>query len=383
MGGILNKLAINVSNLSKGGGAQIAIWLLKKLIKDEHIRDNFTCFVSPFIFSGIKNELTLTKKDINVHVIQVSPVRSLASKKQILAVVNDTHIELVFTLHGPSGIDFPCREISGVANAWITCAKWSDYFKVYGMKAPVEVLKYIVHGLSLRKKDFLIFETDVSRNNFCAKFLYPKKRTRIIPNTVNDCFYNKVTAVPQVDCFNILFVSAYYKHKNFEMLPKYAVALKKAGKISNFKFQLTLSEKEFSLLSGVIEKYNCENLIENLGVLSVDELPPIYQAASLVISPSVVETFSATYAEAILSGRYLAVADKKFSREICKEAAFYFDPYNVDSFTQLVDNIYSKNNVEIVDKALAAGQELFITPEARYSQIVSLIFQKNTVNFSE
>lgn len=365
-------VAVNVSNLSKGGGAQIAIWLINKLSKDENLSVYLTYLVSPFVWEGIKDNFT---ESSNVHIISASPVRSRKAKKMVLDIIQKSKIESVYTLYGPSGITFDCKEVSGVANAWITCATLKDYVKVHGLSAPIEMLKYIFHGLSLRKKNFLIFETETSRDNYCSKFHYDSNKTTIIPNSVNDHFYQHLPEVKaeESQTFNILYVSAYYKHKNFEMIPKYALALKESSVIKKFKFQLTLSDKEYLFISSDIEKLNCNDVIENLGVLGSEELPSVYKSAGMVISPSVVETFSATYAEAILSGKYLAVADICSSREICKKAALYFNPFSVASFTKVAEDIYFKRNLDNVDVALSKSRELFISPKERYNLLKKMI----------
>ena len=51
-----------------------------------------------------------------------------------------------------------------------------------------------------------------------------------------------------------------------------------------------------------------------------------------VISPSLLECFSAIYAESIFLNKPLFVSDYPFSKSICKNAALYFDPYSLDSF---------------------------------------------------
>ena len=363
-------ILINVSNLSKGGGAQIAVWLINLLqLIDKY---NFTFLVSPVLFKL----LSPPKSSMcNFYIIQKSPVRSVEAKNQIFRVVSEKKPDLVYTLYGPSGINFPCPEISGLANAWISCATLSDFFRVHGPLFLVEKLKYIIHGLNLRKKSFLTFETEISRDNYCKRFFYNKSRTAVIPNTVNSYFNATETCVqnskPDTH-FKILYVAAFYKHKNIHLLPGYAFALKKSKKIKQFIFQLTLPEADFKTVCDSAKKLGVEAHFENLGVLNSSELPSVYKNANMVFSPSSLETFSAVYAEAIISNKYLAVSDKLFTREICKDAALYFDPLNINSVRMVIEKIYTNNGLDMLDLALENRASYFITPEKRFELILEL-----------
>jgi len=364
-------VAINVSNLSKGGGAQIAIWLINKLVKDESLPINLTYLVSPFVWEGIKGNFTDAS---SVYIIPASPVRSRKAKSMVISVIDKAKIELVYTLYGPSGVSFDCKEISGVANAWISCAKLKDFWQVYGLTSPIEILKFFIHGWNLKQKDFLTFETELSQRNFCNRFHFNKCKTKVIPNSVNDYFYQDRQVIKRKSkIFNILYVSSYYKHKNFELIPKYVLALKHSNEIQSIKFQLTLSDSEFEPIKELCHQLGVLDSVDNLGVLSSEQLPEVYQCADLVISPSILETFSATYAEAILSGKYLIVADRPFSRAICKDAALYFEPSNSNAFKELVEKVYLKRNTTSLDRALLKKNELFISSEQRYKLIKDLL----------
>lgn len=367
---IEKKVIINVSNLSKGGGAQIAVWLINLLLHIQKYR--FVFLVSPHLFKLLNPPDSVLR---DFYVVQESPVRSVKAKKQILTIVAEQQPSLVYTLYGPSGVNFPCPEISGVANAWISCATLTDFFRVHGALFLFEKLKYIIHGLNLRKKSFLTFETTTSRDNYCKRFFYNKNKTTVIPNTVNSYFNavdSGISNVEAVSNFKILYVAAFYKHKNIHLLPGYALALKKSKKISQFTFQLTLPETDFENVYNSAKKMGVEMYFENLGVLNSSELPAAYENANMVFSPSSLETFSAVYAEAIISNKYLAVSDKLFTREICKDAALYFDPLDVNSVRVVIEKIYMNDGLEKLDAALENKSSYFITPEKRFELMLEL-----------
>ena len=50
-----------------------------------------------------------------------------------------------------------------------------------------------------------------------------------------------------------------------------------------------------------------------------------------MILPTLLESFSATYIEAMFHGKTILTSDLDFARDVCGEAAFYFDPLNPQS----------------------------------------------------
>jgi len=367
------KICINLSNLSKGGGAQIASWLIARLVNLNNTNFDFFFLINPALHAGLPDGLS----DKNFYIIEKSPVRSFKARRQVSAIVKQQDPLFVYTLYGPSGVHFDCPEVSGVANAWISCASLSDFNRSYGIYSPLEMIKFYLHGLRLKQCCFLTFETEISRNNFCEKFNYPVTKTCLIPNTVNDYFINESNGNGKVSLpdepFNILYVSAFYKHKNIHLLPYYARQLKESQVLEHFKFQLTLPEKNFEQLIKLAIKLGVEDCFYNFGFVEGSKLPSIYHQADMVFSPSSLETFSALYAEAIWSKKYLAVSDRTFSREICRDAAVYFDPYDYHSVCHAIESIYLGEAIGELDIALEKSNDYFITSDQRFSLIIDLL----------
>jgi glycosyltransferase involved in cell wall biosynthesis len=71
--------------------------------------------------------------------------------------------------------------------------------------------------------------------------------------------------------------------------------------------------------------------VEHLGNQTLIGCREIYEEASLVFHPSLLEAFSATYAEAICMNTPLFVSDYGFSRAACGDAAIYIDPFNSEA----------------------------------------------------
>lgn len=129
--------------------------------------------------------------------------------------------------------------------------------------------------------------------------------------------------------FTILYPSFYYPHKNFLLLFK-AVAELKKRKTSEFVFLLTIRQKDIwpheerEILS-LIDTFGLRQNFRFLGNLSYLEMPRIYGLADMVVFPSLAEACPNPLPEAMCLGLPIAASDIPAHKEICQDAAVYFD----------------------------------------------------------
>ena len=135
--------------------------------------------------------------------------------------------------------------------------------------------------------------------------------------------------------FRFLTVTAYYPHKNLELIPAIAKILEARG-INHFRFVLTLKPEEFQ------QYIKTHPLIINLGPVKPEACPSLYQECDGMFLPTLAECFSASYPEAMVMEKPIITTDLGFARSICGEAALYFKPKNAqdaaDKFIELVQN---------------------------------------------
>ena len=71
------------------------------------------------------------------------------------------------------------------------------------------------------------------------------------------------------------------------------------------------------------------DVLGNASILTkvpLSKLPELYRNSDICFIPSVLETFSATYVEAMATGRPIVASDLDFAHAVCQESAVYFDP---------------------------------------------------------
>jgi len=175
--------------------------------------------------------------------------------------------------------------------------------------------------------------------------------------------------------FRFLLLSGYYKHKNIEILNDVCEKLLAKG-VNNIRFVLTLPQEEFNKIIKI--KYH--NLIYNVGPQKPVDCPKLYQECDAIFLPTLLECFSATYAEAMKMKVPIITTDMGFARTVCGEAALYYKPTDAGDAVNKILALNSDKNLQS-DLIRGGKEELkkFHTPEARakkYLEICEDILQK-------
>jgi glycosyltransferase involved in cell wall biosynthesis len=66
------------------------------------------------------------------------------------------------------------------------------------------------------------------------------------------------------------------------------------------------------------------------------DVPRLYRDSDLFVFPSIAESFGHPLVEAMASGLPILASDIPVCREICGEAAIYFDPFNAKSLAEAI-----------------------------------------------
>ncbi|BCA53558.1 hypothetical protein W02_06980 [Nitrospira sp. KM1] len=125
-------------------------------------------------------------------------------------------------------------------------------------------------------------------------------------------------------------MAAYYRHKYLEIVPVVAKELRSIQPDLRFEFVMTLPG-EGDGIRKVMSKARAlgvDDRIVNAGYVPLGQGPDIYRACHMLFLPSVLETFSASYPEAMAMGVPIVTTNLSFARDVCGNAATYFEPMN-------------------------------------------------------
>lgn len=130
-----------------------------------------------------------------------------------------------------------------------------------------------------------------------------------------------------------LYVGSAYPHKNL-------VYLIKAVKKLNKKLIIVTSRNVFEKrLQKSINLLKAKDNVEVLGYVNDQKLTNLYREATAFIYPSLLEGFGFQGLEAMASKTLLLASNINVFKEIYKDNAIYFDPKDINSISEALENV--------------------------------------------
>jgi hypothetical protein len=286
----MKKIIINASNIFEGGALNYLEWFIK----------NKKLFKYNLIF--LVNE-KLKKFFFNQNVIFAkNPSKSFKAKQYIKKIIEEKKPDLIFTLFGPSYINFKKKHLMGFADSWVTCSDIRVYFKSFKYNIFLYAYKYLECKYKLywlKKNNYLFVENSTLKKKVIKALNYSKNKIFVVPNIIAANLKKKTKF--KKDKINILYCSSYRKHKNFEIIPFLINFIKSRFPKIKFCFIVTIDQKKIKTLSfykKIISDCN-KKYLKNIGVIKRENINRIYKNSHFAILPSHIETFSSNIIESI------------------------------------------------------------------------------------
>lgn len=198
---------------------------------------------------------------------------------------------------------------------------------------------------SLSSVDLLFFQTATMQSLFKSLYNY-KGRSIIVGKVVSSsskALLEPGTMNTKSNMFTLLYLTSYYQHKNIEKLCEVVIKLHANGLPIKLVLSLGNKTKRERLLLNRISTHN--EVIQNIGYVPSDKISTVYSECDAVIQPSLFESFSSNYIEAMEYSKPLIVSDRAFSKEICGNAALYFDPSSEASMMNQITLLYQQPDI--------------------------------------
>jgi glycosyltransferase involved in cell wall biosynthesis len=138
------------------------------------------------------------------------------------------------------------------------------------------------------------------------------------------------------DALRLLFVSHYNYYRNFETLlraiPLLQARLGKRGVVlfltCNLRSENNPGSYHAEPAAALVQLLGIAEQVVELGAIPYYLLHHVYRACDIYVTPAYAETFAHPLVEAMASGLPLVAADLPVHREICGEAALYFQRFS-------------------------------------------------------
>lgn len=249
----------------------------------------------------------------------------------------------------------------------------SPYFDSIGVAAKIRwFLRRTFHRFYFRREgDAFFVQTDDVNERF-RKYI-GRDNVYTVPNTFSVSYRNIEQFPPklppkQEGMTRCLTISAFYPHKNLGIIKKVVDCLEAKGR-KDIEFVVTLPQNYYDQLFPASYK----DRIINVGFVPSKEGPSLYNECDIMFLPTLLECFSASYAEAMVMHKPIITSDMGFARTVCNDAAIYFNPVDADEIAEKLTMLVDDKELQ---KQLVAKGEIqkgqFGTSEDRARGILDL-----------
>lgn len=363
------KILIDASICSKGGGVQVALSLIKNIISDSEFEVVFVA--SPQIDRQLSDD---QKSKIKNYYLEVDEniFRKRKQGKRLAEIEKAHNPDLVFIVFGPSYWRPRSKTLQGFALPLLVYPKTRD--RVYKNNK----IDFFYHKclnaykarLIKRNADFIVVETETFKQRLYDCLGVEKSRIFVIENSFNSNFLESDHSInQQSDFLNIFIPTAYYPHKNLEILVDVAHELTLKGK-NNFRFNFLIGENSPHWLK-IIELARGKQVHDffyTYGPVNNSEMVRLYNANDFVLLPTVAEASTAVYPEAFVSKKVLLTSKIDFAVELCGDAAIYFDPYDAKDIAEKITEIDANplRQEELILKGIKQIKLSYLTPNEKW-----------------
>lgn len=316
-------IMVNVSNLKVGGGLQVADSVCRELYK--YPQHRFIVVYDKWLAGCAK---AIEQYD-NVETVEYETPIDLKTvltgrDKFLDKLVAEKGVGVVLTIFGPSRWKPKVPHLSGFALSHLLLPE-SPYWK----QVPIKKLLPLKIKLNMIKYSFAkCADNYFTENPFITERLqkmFPRKKVFTVTNNANQIFqmpdlWDKSIELPGFDGVTMLTVAANYPHKNLPIIVPVCHFLEEHYHDLKFRFVLTVREEDLAEADECAKRH-----IVFLGPVKIEQVPYLYAQSDIMFLPTLLECFSACYAEAMVMKKPVLTTDLVFARGLCGDAAFYYD----------------------------------------------------------
>ncbi len=371
-GNINMKILINTSNLSIGGGMQVALSFINEL-NNLKLDNEYHIFLSV----ALKNQINQTffLSNFYFYCIEKSP-SSLRTRKQIVsqldALENDINPDIVLSVFTPTYWRPKSTHIVGFALGWMINPH-SEAYRVLGLKQKIRRKLDSMYKTYYVKRDadYYIVETEDVKEKLFKVLNIVKEKTFVVGNTYSSEFdqdnYAELSLPERSNHeFRLVTIAHNYPHKNIKIIKEVLPYLKDSA--LNYKFFITIDDENYrTIFKGL------EDRVINLGSVESKYCPSLYDQCDALFLPTLLESFTASYPEAMKMKKPILTSDLSFAHTLCQDAAFYFDPLDPKDIANKI--IELSEDQQLQNELIIKGTERlkdFETAESRARKYLSI-----------
>jgi glycosyltransferase involved in cell wall biosynthesis len=198
----------------------------------------------------------------------------------------------------------------------------------HGRMAFAEKVRYVFQRRQLARRmaktDLVYCQTHTMSRRIGQVYGHPD-RIRLLPNYLPEALFAKTeevslpaTFISQANKYRLICLTRYYAHKNLEVLLNTFAT--NADDLKDVVLFLTIPDDQAHEAGGLLRAIGRAGLgdqIINLGQIPQSEVPAYFKSCHALLFPTLMESFSTTYLEAMHCGLPIMTSDLDFARDVC------------------------------------------------------------------
>ena len=242
---------------------------------------------------------------------------------QVLLVRNSLYFSPLFLQHTLSRMSVRAR-LTNALRRWLVCR-------------------------SVEWADIVITPSESMMQDLRAFVDQPSSKFHVIPyGTILERFQDEgLSATEQQNgTVRLLHISHYADHKNVGVLFESLEELRAIG-ITNVVLSTTADVEDtryvvsFCRVSdrALLSKPSISECVRLLGDVPYEQVAKVYRGHDIFVFPSLAESYGHPLVEAMASGLPVVAANLAYARELCGDAAMYFDPFSAYDLARQISRL--------------------------------------------
>jgi glycosyltransferase involved in cell wall biosynthesis len=242
---------------------------------------------------------------------------------QVLLVRNSLYFSPLFLRHTLSRMSVRAR-LTNALRRWLVCRS-------------VEWAEIVVTPSESMMQDLRAFVDQ------------PSSKFHVIPyGTILERFQGEGSCATeqQNGTVRLLHISHYADHKNVGVLFESLEELRAIG-ITNVALSTTADVEDTRYLvsfcrvsdRALLSRPSISECVQLLGDVPYEQVAKVYQGHDIFVFPSLAESYGHPLVEAMASGLPVVAANLAYARELCGDAAMYFDPFSAYDLAQQISRL--------------------------------------------
>jgi len=278
--------------------------------------------------------------------------------------------DAVFTVFGPAYWMPPGPHVQGFARGHMIYPETQHRLR---LTPRVKTrARNAMHRLALRRGDRFIVESRTVRSRLARIAHIPQHRIAVIPNTYSPSFGALLRSLPPKRTRQTKLVAvpaAYYVHKNLEVIPRVAAALR-CLLSDPFRIVLTIptTGSPWRTIHGAAEELGVGSSVRTAGTIPHNRIARLYRLSDAVFLPTWLESSTATYPESFEAGVPLITSDLDFAHELCGDGALFVDPFDPAAAAEAIARVLTDSQLR--QSLTQRGRETlatnYVSPEEKW-----------------